>query len=38
VTAGKITSLEEIFRFAIPIKEPEIVTHFLKDVLKEEVM
>jgi ribosomal protein uS5 len=41
VKAGKITNFEEIFRFAIPIKEPQIVDHLVKkanNTLKEEVM
>ncbi|CAD8191103.1 unnamed protein product [Paramecium pentaurelia] len=35
VKAGKIKSLETIFQFSIPIKEYQIVDHFLKN-LKEE--
>ncbi|CAD8180872.1 unnamed protein product [Paramecium pentaurelia] len=35
VKAGKIKSLETIFQFSIPIKEYQIVDHFLK-TLKEE--
>jgi len=38
VKADKIAKLEEIYRFSIPIKESEIVDHFLKDKVKEEVM
>merc|ERR1711934_1270291 len=41
VKAGKIGSFEEIFRFAIPIKEPQIVDALVKknnNTLKEEVM
>jgi small subunit ribosomal protein S2e len=38
VKYGKIQSLEEIFKFSIPIKESQIVDFFLKDKLKEEVM
>jgi len=34
----KIESIEDIFRFSIPIKESEIVDLFLKKELKEEVM
>lgn len=34
---GKIKTIEEIFLFSIPIKEPEIVEHFIPD-LKDEVM
>ncbi|KAK8800373.1 hypothetical protein WA171_000920 [Blastocystis sp. BT1] len=37
VKAGKITSIEEIYLFSLPIKEPEIVDKLLPD-LKEEVM
>merc|ERR1712146_210924 len=41
VKNGKVTSFEEIFRFAIPIKEPQIVDHLVKkqgNTLKDEVM
>jgi len=38
VKYGKVQSLEEIFKFSIPIKESQIVDYFLKDKLKEEVM
>jgi len=38
VKDGKIKSLEEIFLFAMPIKEYKIVEHFLGDSLKDEVM
>merc|ERR1712050_453774 len=41
VKAGKIKSFEEIFRYCIPIKEPEIVDQLIKKAnatLKEEVM
>merc|ERR1712232_273686 len=41
VKVGKVSSFEEIFRFAIPIKEPQIVDHLVRknnNVLKEEVM
>merc|ERR1712183_1191472 len=41
VKHGQIKSFEEIFRFAIPIKEPQIVDHLVKrnnGTLKEEVM
>jgi len=39
VKAGKVSSLEEIFKFSIPIKEAEIVDFFMpEDVLKEEVI
>ena len=37
VKAGKITSIEEIALFSLPIKEPEIVDKLIPD-LKEEVM
>ena len=35
---GKITSLEEIFLFSMPVKEAEIIEFFLKDKLQDEVM
>jgi hypothetical protein len=42
VKAGKISSLDDIFRMAIPIKEPQIIDHFLANgenkTLKEEVI
>merc|ERR1711918_219637 len=41
VKSGKVNSFEEIFRFAIPIKEPQIVDTLVKknnNTLKEEVM
>jgi len=39
VKEGKIRSLEEIFRFSLPIKEYQIIDHFLPDTkLKDEVM
>jgi len=41
VKNGKVSSFEEIFRFAIPIKEPQIVDHLVKknnNTLKDEVM
>lgn len=38
VKAGKITTIEEIFYHAMPIKEPEIVDQLLGSELKEEVM
>lgn len=37
VKAGKIPKLESIYLHSIPIKEPEIIDYFLKD-LKEDVM
>ncbi|EGX91364.1 ribosomal protein S5 [Cordyceps militaris CM01] len=38
VKAGKINSMEEIYLHSLPIKEYQIVDHFLKDSLKDEVM
>lgn len=38
VKEGKITSIEEIFLFSIPVKEAEIIDYFLKDKLQDEVM
>jgi small subunit ribosomal protein S2e len=38
VKDGRVTSLEEIFLFAIPIKESQIVDHFLGTNLTDEVM
>lgn len=38
VKAGKIVKLEEIFMFSIPIKEHQIVDHFLGEKLKDEVL
>eukprot|EP00343_Euplotes_focardii_P007502 CAMPEP_0205822764 /NCGR_PEP_ID=MMETSP0206-20130828/13902_1 /ASSEMBLY_ACC=CAM_ASM_000279 /TAXON_ID=36767 /ORGANISM="Euplotes focardii, Strain TN1" /LENGTH=261 /DNA_ID=CAMNT_0053119305 /DNA_START=30 /DNA_END=815 /DNA_ORIENTATION=+ len=38
VKDGKINSLEEIYLFSMPIKEYQIVDHFLKEALKDEVM
>mmetsp|Transcript_15516 Transcript_15516/g.18916 ORF Transcript_15516/g.18916 Transcript_15516/m.18916 type:complete len:255 (-) Transcript_15516:212-976(-) len=38
VNSGKITSIEQIFLYSLPVKEAEIIDHFLKDKLKEEVM
>lgn len=38
VKAGKINSMEEIYLHSLPIKEFQIVDHFLKDSLKDEVM
>lgn len=38
VQNGLINSLEEIYLFSLPIKEPQIVDHFLKDRLKDEVL
>jgi small subunit ribosomal protein S2e len=38
VKDGKIKSLEEIYLFSLPIKEYQIIEHFLGDSLKDEVM
>lgn len=38
VKDGKIKSLEEIYLFSIPIKEYQIIDHFLGENLKDEVM
>ena len=38
VKSGRITSIEEIFYHAIPIKEPEVVDFLLGDKLKDECM
>merc|ERR1712001_752345 len=38
VKDGKITSLEEIYTYAIPIKEFEIIDHFIGPSLKDEVL
>jgi small subunit ribosomal protein S2e len=38
VKEGKISSLEEIYLFSLPIKECEIVNYFLESSLKDEVM
>lgn len=38
VKSGKIVKLEEIFMFSLPIKEYQIVDHFLGDKLKDEVL
>lgn len=38
VKEGKITSIEEIFLFSLPVKEAEIIDFFLKDKLHDEVM
>ena len=39
VKAGKIRQLEEIFLYSLPIKEAQIVDHFMNsDTLKDEVM
>merc|ERR1712002_1120368 len=38
VKEGKITKLEEIYTFALPIKEFEIIDHFIGPSLKDEVL
>jgi len=38
VKEGKIKTLEEIYLFSLPIKEYQIVEHFLGEKLKDEVM
>jgi len=38
VKEGHIKSLEEIYLFSLPIKESQIVDHFLGETLKDEVM
>mmetsp|Transcript_32164 Transcript_32164/g.49179 ORF Transcript_32164/g.49179 Transcript_32164/m.49179 type:complete len:259 (+) Transcript_32164:63-839(+) len=38
VKEGRITSMEEIFLFSLPVKEAEIIDFFLKDKLQDEVM
>merc|ERR1739845_222868 len=38
VKDGKISSLEEIFLFSLPVKEAEIIDYFLKDKIQDEVM
>lgn len=38
VKDGKIKSIEEIFRFSLPIKEYQIVDHLLGQAVKDEVM
>jgi len=38
VKEGKINALEDIYVFSLPIKEYQIVDHFLGDALKDEVM
>eukprot|EP01120_Amphizonella_sp_Union-15-10_P017106 TRINITY_DN93_c0_g1_i1.p1 TRINITY_DN93_c0_g1~~TRINITY_DN93_c0_g1_i1.p1 ORF type:complete len:308 (+),score=66.62 TRINITY_DN93_c0_g1_i1:34-924(+) len=38
VSAGKIKSLEEIYLHSLPVKEFQIIDHFLKKKLKDEVM
>lgn len=38
VKDGKIKELKDIYRFSVPIKEAEIVDHFLGGKLKDEVL
>jgi len=38
VQSGKIKYLEEIYLHSLPVKEYQIIDHFLKDKLKDEVM
>merc|ERR1739845_320142 len=38
VKDGKISSLEEIFLFSLPVKEAEIIDYFLKDKIQDEVI
>ena len=38
VKEGKIKSLEEIYKMSLPIKEAEIIDHFLGPSLKDEVL
>jgi small subunit ribosomal protein S2e len=38
VKAGKIKSIEEIFLFSVPVKEYQIIDHFLKEKLQDDVM
>merc|ERR1711872_380943 len=38
VKDGKITRLEEIYQFSLPIKESEVIDHFLGSNLKDEVL
>mmetsp|Transcript_26663 Transcript_26663/g.38986 ORF Transcript_26663/g.38986 Transcript_26663/m.38986 type:complete len:274 (-) Transcript_26663:285-1106(-) len=38
VKEGKITSIEEIFLYSLPVKEAEIIDYFLKEKLQDEVM
>lgn len=38
VKDGKIDSLEEIYRMSLPIKEAEIIDHFIGPQLKDEVL
>lgn len=36
VKSGKVSSLEEIFRFSLPIKEPQIVDYFFGKITEDE--
>lgn len=38
VKAGKIKSMEEIYLFALPVKEYQIIEHFFGEQMKDEVM
>merc|ERR1711872_870778 len=38
VKDGKSTRLEEIYQFSLPIKESEVIDHFLGSNLKDEVL
>jgi small subunit ribosomal protein S2e len=38
VKEGKISSIEDIFTFSLPVKEAEIIDYFLKENLLDEVM
>lgn len=38
VASGKIKTLEEIYLFSLPIKEFEIIDHFIGPALKDEVL
>jgi len=38
VKAGLISSMEEIFRHSLPVKEWQLIDYFFKDTLKDEVM
>jgi small subunit ribosomal protein S2e len=38
VKEGKISSIEDIFTFSLPVKEAEIIDYFLKESLQDEVM
>ena len=38
VKDGRIKSVEEVYLYSMPVKEPEIMDYFFKDSLKDEVM